>query len=341
MFGISHIESLVFIRFSLLTFEMKDIYIIFVRKKPNLIPMLRNHLIISFLVLLFAVLNGQAQEIVSGKSSPTKHTLTPEYQRGLPPILYADLYFEDDNNNSILEATEKARLTITIRNEGKGKAQGLTVSARDLNYDKALKIGSARTIPFLLPDQSIQVVFPFEAGMDLRSGEHKIEISVNEHFGYDMDQGYLYVNTIKFQAPELAFSGLELVDIGPGTAAIKEDRQLQAGELVKVKIIVQNVGQNVANNTRYLVRSRDENIYVEDGEGTLGNIDIGEVKEFWVTISPNKRVTRATNLPLYLTLTNQVHRGELTDFMLPLKLDQQPADPVVLRFHLSQNKIRI
>ncbi len=168
------LQSLVFIRFSYLIFEMKYICVIFVRKKPNLIPMFRHHFIMSCLVLLFAWLNGHAQEVVSGKSRPTKLTLTPEYERGLPPILYADLYFEDDNNNSILEATEKAHLTITIRNEGKGKAQGLIVSARDLNYDKALKIGSARTIPFLLPDQSIQVVFPFEAGRDLRSSEHEI-----------------------------------------------------------------------------------------------------------------------------------------------------------------------
>jgi len=202
-----------------------------------------------------------------------------------------------------------------------------------------LKVGPDRTIPFLLPDQTIQVTFPFEAGMDLRSGEHKIEINVNEHFGYDMNPGYLYVNTMKFQAPELAFSGLDVVDIGPGTAAIREDRQLQAGELVKVKIIVQNVGQNVAYNTRYIIRSRDENIYVEDGEGNLGNMDIGEVKEFWVTISPNKRVNSATNLLLYLTLTNQVHRGELTDFMLPLKLDQQPADPVVLNVQADIDKL--
>ena len=296
-------------------------------------------IVIPSLFILITAISVNGQEVFSGKSQPTTLTLTPQYERGLPPILYAELNFEDDNNNLILEANERAALTITIRNEGKGRAQGLTVSAIDKNYDQALKIGSGQTIPFLLQDQFINVTIPFEAGMDLKSGEHKIEINVKEYFGYDMDPAYLYVNTIKFQAPQLAFSGLEVVDIGEGTAAIREDQQVQAGELVKVKITVQNVGQNISRNTRYFVRSHNENLYVEGGDGILGDMGIGEVKEFWVTISPNKRVTGEINLPLYLSLSNQVKRGELIDYMLPLKLDQQPSEPMVLAIHADIDKL--
>lgn len=281
-----------------------------------------------------------SQKVLSAKSQPTKLELKPEYKRGLPPILFAVLSFEDDNNNGILEANEKAKITLDIRNQGKGPAQDLKISVKDNIIDQYLSIGTTGTVPFLLPNEQKRIVIPLSAGMDIKSAEHKLTIEIKEYFGYDMDPAYLYLNTIQFQEPKLVFSGLEVVDLGEGTAAIRQDGKLQVGEQVKVKITVQNLGQNVSPNTRYMVKSRDQNIFIPDGEGTLGDLGIGEDKELWVTISPNKRIITTGNLPLFLTLVNDYSRGQLVDQILPITLDQKPPEPVILSVEADLDKLK-
>jgi len=296
---------------------------------------------ISILIIIIGIIPPAfSQKVVSGKSEPQRIYIKPEYKRGLPPILYADLNFNDENNNGILEANEKAWITLNITNKGKGAAQELTVTVTDDKSDQNFVIGKVNTIPYLQPDQTTKITIPLEAGMEIDSAKHKLEINIKEHFGYDMDPAYLYLSTMKFREPSLAFSGLEVVDLGDGTVAIVQDGKLQSGEQVKVKVSVQNIGQNVSKNTKYSIICREQNIYMPDGSGELGDLGIGEVKEFWITVSPNKRVTTKGNLPLFLSLTNDVHRGELSDIQLPIILDQKPPEAVVLNVKADVDKLQ-
>ncbi len=68
--------------------------------------------------LILNVMKSEAQKVISGRSQSQKVTIKPEYARGLPPNLFVNLSFEDDNKNGILEANEKARLKLNISNEG-------------------------------------------------------------------------------------------------------------------------------------------------------------------------------------------------------------------------------
>ncbi len=295
-----------------------------------------------FILLLFLGLLSPtfSQKVISAKSQPTKLDIPQAYKRGLPPNLYAVLSFEDDNNNGILEGNEKARITLDIRNQGKGPAQDLRISVKDNVIDPYLTIGTVTTIPYLMPNEQRKIVIPLTAGMEIKAAEHKLTIEIKEFFGYDMDPAYLFMNTIQFREPKLAFSGLEVIEVGEGTSAIREDGKLQAGEMVKVKITVQNLGQNVSPNTRFIVKSRDQNIFLQDGEGQLGDLGIGEVKNIWISISPNKRVTTTGNLPIYMTLKNDFQRGQLTDQILPITLDQKPPDPVILSVRPDIDKLQ-
>lgn len=299
-----------------------------------------------FLVCLMLDLgsgNGYGQEIISSKSPVAKLSLTPTLERGkLPPNLFADISFEDANRNNILEANEKSILTISIRNEGNGPAQGVTVSALPVNRikDKALKIGSGQTIPFLMPGDTVNIEIPMEAAMEIQTREDSIQIFVKERWGFDIDPpGLVIINTFKFQEPKLVFAGLDVDDFSPGTQAIQKDGKLQLGEAVKVKITIQNIGQNIAFNTRYKVTSTDTLIYLDYAEGFLGDLDIGEVRDFWITVTPAKRVKVNGDLPLFISLYNQIHRGELYGEKLPLRLDQRPAEPVVVNVPPDINKL--
>lgn len=305
------------------------------------------------LLLTFVISGSHAQKTVSGKSKSTRLVLKPEYKRGLPPNLFVNLSFEDDNNNGILEPNESAVLSLRITNKGKGPAQGLLVKVKDSYFDTDFTIKDGKRIPYLYPGQTVEVEIKLHAGFDIKTAEHKLEIVVTEYYGYDMDAAYLVLNTMSYLEPELVFSGLEVIDIGAGTGAIVEDGQLQAGEQVKVKIAVQNIGQNVAKNTEYYVRTTDRNIYLTNNKGNLGDLAIGEVKEFWITLSPNKRVTTSSTLPIFLSMQNTYGRGNLESKMLPIKLNQKPPEPEIVevkadieslqkhvaRFEYTSNKI--
>jgi len=292
-------------------------------------------------IFIFTLITAvSAQKVISGKSNSTRVVLKPDFKRGLPPNLYVDMTYEDGNKNGILEPNEVSVLKLKITNKGKGSAQGLLVQVKDNVYDPGFHIRDGQKIPYLYPGHSAEVSIPISAEFNVKTKEHKLEILVTEHFGYDMDPAYLVLNTIKYQEPELVFSGLDVVDAGKGTAAISQDGQLQPGEQVKVKIVVQNIGQNVSENTLYKVTSKDNNIYLMDGQGNLGNMGIGEVKEFWITLSPNKRVTTTGNLPLYLSLSNKYNRGIISDFNLPIELNQKPPQTEIVEVKPDIDKLR-
>ncbi|MCF8346827.1 MAG: caspase family protein [Bacteroidales bacterium] len=220
-------------------------------------------------------------------------------------------------------------------------AQELKIEILDESVkDKELKIGSAPLIHYLTPEQSIDIQIPIEAGFNIRSAEHKIKINVLEHFSYDMDPAYLVMNTLKYQAPEIAFSGYEVVDYGEGTAAIQQDGQIQAGEQVKLKVYIQNVGQNRAENIRYKVYSGDRNLFIDGGSGSFDQMDIGEVKNFWVTVSPNKRIDESKNLPIYMDVTVDKNLGNLTAENLEIALNQQPPEAQTLAVKADMAKLQ-
>ena len=290
---------------------------------------------------LFVFLSGflYGQKVIEGRSTAKKIQIEPTYEKGFPPNLFVDLSFTDDNGNGIIEAEESAKLNLTITNKGKGKAQGLDVMIEDNIYDKSFTIDDKKKIYFIKPNESVDITIPIKAGFNVRTAEHKLKINVKEHFGYDMDPAILILNTLEYQKPKLVFSGLEIVDQGQNASAIIPDGKLQAGEMAQMKIVVQNIGQNISYNTKYSVYSTDNNIFIENGKGELGNLAIGEVKEFWVNISPNKRITLKDKLPVYLSLTNEKNVGELSE-SLPVALDQKPPQTKTLAVKADIDKLQ-
>jgi len=258
----------------------------------------------------------------SGESRVQESDTT--YKRGLPPNLFAELSFQDENGDGVLEAMESAVIRVKLKNQGKGKAQGLIVSVKDDSVsDSELSIGQ-KTISKIGPYDSVTVDLPVRAGTDVRTAQHRFRIEIGEYFGYDMDPAYLVLNTKAYERPRFVLSGLEIIDHGENTAAIIEDGLLQVGEQVKVKVSVQNVGGSTAKNSTFQVTSRDPNIYTEQNDGVLGDIGMGDVRDITFILSPNKRVKTTGDLPLFLSLKEEIGHGNLIDFQLPIQLDKKP-----------------
>lgn len=314
--------------------------------------------ILIFIAFMLGFTGLNAQKVVSGKSQPKTFTFTPsnetntDVKRGLPPDLYAGLEFIDKNENGVLEADENAILKLTLTNKGKGPAQNLEIKLKDNQDDQSFTYPLSRKVRVVYPGQSITIDIPLKASMAIKSLEHKLEINVLEHFGYDMDPAYLVLNTLEYQKPQLAFAGYEVLDAVEGTYAIKADQQIQPGEQVKLKVFIQNRGQNVAQNITYQIKSTSDNVYIEDGSGTLGELVIGEVRSFLVTVSPNKRVDASKELPIYIDMDLDKNLGGLDNFHMPIamnkippktevhtvKADIQKIEKQVARFEVSSEK---
>ncbi|HNQ67274.1 MAG TPA: caspase family protein [Bacteroidales bacterium] len=293
--------------------------------------------------LLFVItgyLGVLSAQVIKGRSESIPINIEPQYEFTKPPILYVDMKFADANGNGIVEADEKAVLTIVISNKGAGRAQGLKVKTISNNNDPNFKIDSEFSINEIRPGESDTVLVEMYAGMNVLTREHHIDITITEYFGYDMDPAALILNTLEYQRPEIVFSGLDIYDRGEGTVAIDYDGQLQAGEMVRVKIVIQNVGNNIAKNTVYQIESRDNNIYIDEGQGTIGDMKIGEIKEIWMTISPNKRVDYKGSLPIYITVKEDIGKGSLIGYQLPLALNQRPPATETLEVKADFEKIQ-
>ncbi|MHC1703976.1 MAG: caspase family protein [Tenuifilaceae bacterium] len=275
--------------------------------------------------------------------------------RSLPPNLFADLEFIDDNKNGILENRENAKLKITLSNQGGGDAMLLKVNVMSNITEKSMKIDNAiQSINVLRPNEKKEIIVPITTDIDLKTETHRLAINVSENYGYDMEPAYLVLNTYAYQPPQFTLSGHEIIDAGIGTMALKSDGQLQAGEQVKAKLVVQNTGQGIANNAVYTISTTDPNIFVSDVTGNLGNMLPGDVKEIYFTLSPNRRVNIKDNLPIFLTITEDVGRGSLKNKQLAIALDQTPPKPNIVeiksdveslkknvaRFEYTSNKFR-
>ncbi|HPQ35754.1 MAG TPA: caspase family protein [Tenuifilaceae bacterium] len=283
-------------------------------------------------------------------SSPQKHI----NMRGMPPVLYADLDFKDGNENGLLDAGEDAILNVTLSNEGSGDAMNLQIDVSSNFKDGSLKIENAsQDITVLKAGERKKISFPIATDLDLKSASHKLTITVKEQYGYDMDPAFLLLNTYAYQPPKFVVSGYEILDTGYGTQAIISDGKLQAGERVKIKLVLQNIGLSMATGSKYKITTSDENLYIEDIEGLLGDVKPGEVKELYFTLSPNKRVVSKENLPIFLSVTEEIGRGNLKNERLPIALDRTPPtanivevkpDPElvkkVARFEYTSNKFR-
>jgi hypothetical protein len=290
------------------------------------------NLVLLITAMCASVIPAVAQEQIKASSEPKDFKMQLTYKPGLPPNLFADLHFADDNGNGILEAEESAELKMTLTNKGSGRAQGLKIKLINiLNNDPALKVTGEREIQVLNPGKSVELIFQLKAGIDLKTAQQKFSINVSEYFGYDMDPAFLEFQTFEYQAPKLAFAGLNVIEEGEGTVALVKDGMIQPGEMVKVKITVQNIGQKAAKNVKYRVNTVDQNVLLTNAEGLLNDINIGEVKDFMITLSPNKRMDTKKGLPVFLSLSLEKDKGKLEYYQLPIALNQKPPETKILQ----------
>lgn len=288
-------------------------------------------------------------EDIKGKVSEQARVSIEEPEQGLfmPPDIYVDIDFVDENNNKILEALESGSILITLHNRG-GKAEGVSVELSPLKKMKGLRFDKTREEVDIPSEGKVVSDFPISAGIDILTDSLQFDIRVSEPLGYDVD-AKLILSTFEYPKAKLRMQGVSIVDSGKGlrSSSAGPDGKLQRGEVVLATVTLQNLGEGVAEGVQYIIESADPNVFLmtETGitksiSGSLDRLLIGEVKEFSFRISVNNNYKQSNKwLPVYLSVKESAGFGDIIHDNIPIPLDVAPARPTIVDIKGEREKL--
>ncbi len=256
----------------------------------------------------------------------------------MPPELYVDIDFVDDNGNKILEAGESGRIILKLRNQG-GDANGVEVIVTPRRVVDALTSNLRSSTMDIPADTQKQLDFSIKAGVSIPTDSVLFDIKVREPMGYDIDAS-LMLSTYEYQRAAISMQGVSIADSGRGARARNNnpDGKVQAGEVVWATVMLQNTGFGEARDVRYEITSDDPNVLLMTDTGLAskisGKVDdllVGQTAEVSFRFSPNNSfVQKGQYLPVRISVTEDMGFGNLASVQLPVSLDKVPEDPRIV-----------
>lgn len=172
---------------------------------------------------------GAANNLVLEKSDPK-----------FPPLLKVkenSISFIDADGNNRLDAGEEAIVKFAISNSGKGPAKGLKFKYSLTGTGQGIKVRLG-SLPVIEVGKEYVISVTLNAGMDLLSGEAKLNTQVTEPNGLDAPQVEVEFATLAFQPPSLVAAD--------GVFSSETGGNLRANYPASLLVVVQNTGVGVA-----------------------------------------------------------------------------------------------
>lgn len=302
-----------------------------------------------YVLLLFVLICCDSLSAQSVVTSPMKYVRQTAQTGGIimPPDLYVNIDFVDDNGNKILEALESGQIKVTLTNKG-GKADNVQLKVTPNKYYQGLHLGQSEFTTLVDSDQPTELIVPITADINVPTDSVRMTIDVTEPLGYDIS-AVMLLSTFEFQKAKLKMQGVSVVDAGVGLRALNNnpDGRLQLGEVVKCYVVVQNIGDGLAEDLEYTIRTEDPNIYLlsDSGfekqiSGTMKDLQVGESATIDFRLSPNNKYEHKGDwLPVYVSITEHYGKGNIVAENIPLPLDQAPAEPTLFTIEANYDKL--
>ena len=256
----------------------------------------------------------------------------------MPPELYVDIDFIDDNGNKILEAGENGHIILKLENYG-GDANGVEVLVAPHDNVTGLRCDTRSLKSDILSGSRTELDFPISADVTIPTDSVWFDIKVREQLGYDID-ATLLLSTYEFQKSALTLQGVTIFDSGRGARARNgnPDGKVQTGEVVWAKLLLQNTGFGEAKGVTYEIRSDDPNILLmtdtglaKEISGSINDLLVGQTAEVAFRFSPNNSyVQRDKYLPVKISVKEDSGFGDLIGAQIPVSLDKVPDEPKVV-----------
>ncbi|HWP83071.1 MAG TPA: caspase family protein [Bacteroidota bacterium] len=232
---------------------------------------------------------------------------------GLPPDLKAEISFSEPSGNLALDANETGKFIVKVTNNGQGSAFGFRVDITpsdfpQLDYSAVSYLGEIR------PGETKTKEIPIKASLDVASQKVQMTISFTESNGFEPDPFILSFETKEFSPPNLILADEGIEDPnGNG--------RIEPGEVVKVTVRIQNIGQGPAKDVRATVNLGDNVFGVgEKGPFDLGDLAPGAFKDISFQFYANPK---ATGTLARVDLTEAMNKYSKTAQPLKLALNQQ------------------
>ena len=215
----------------------------------------------------------------------------------VPPSLTATVSFSEPSGNDILDAGETGKLTVTVKNTGKGDAfdvtARLTAAKRmeGLDFPRDVAIG---TVP---AGKSVAREIALTATEECPTGTVSISVDLKEANGFDPDPMRLSFKTRAFEPPKLIVADMGIQDQnGNG--------RVEPSEIVELTVRIQNVGHGDAREVTAEVQL-GENVFVAADSPTrfgIGNLKAGQFKDIKFSFYTNRRIANGQKIPITVKL---------------------------------------
>ncbi len=221
----------------------------------------------------------------------------------LPPYLTATASFSSQE----LKSGQSGKITLTVRNTGKGPALGVNGVFTITEGSLGMFIGNpSYYIGDIQPGDVKTITTNVDADQDVISQKVSVKVEATEQNGFGADPIILNFSTRAQDPPLLSVNKYVLRDDGSGQSLGNGDGIIQKKETVELTVFISNSGQGAANNVKMTLTATDPNIFISQGSADLGAINPGESKKgiFVFAVNSNYNSTNV-NLPLSLDLTEK------------------------------------
>lgn len=218
-----------------------------------------------FIVLMSALVYAKSQS----------ETLTPVGSINIakevkPPILdlVSTISFEEPSGNNAIDADEKCKIVLTVKNNGLGDGVGLLGKISAAGASSGL-LFSDFAITTIKVGETKKIEFPITSNLNTEDGNVEFAVEITEPNGFGLDKQYLNVSTRKLVPPMLEIVDYSITGNKVGVLEKKTPFDLQ--------LLLQNTQYGVAENVKVTVTVPSGVFILSGNESSFFNsLDAGE-----------------------------------------------------------------
>lgn len=275
--------------------------------------------------------------------SPVTDKMKPDNRKpSYPPDLsIQNIEFREPSGNQALDADEAGKLYFDLYNQGRGKAEKITIRITAIPANSQLDCSSKVYIQQLLPDTHKRIEIPVKAKTGIKSQMQQLRIEINETNGFDADPALITFETVAYAKPDLKIQKFGIKDSNDenGDSYGNGNSIIEPGESVEVIAFVQNFGKGKAKDVSatVLLNTENKNITCPDAGKhiNLGDIESGDYKKIAFYFYTSRRYNEK-EIPLYIKLLEAKSKTPKT-IALHLKLNERTSNIVEVDVESKQS----
>ena len=212
-------------------------------------------------------------------------SLSPPKPIAPPALEIQNLSFSDENQNHVLDANENGEIKFKLTNTGKGDAYNIKVICKRTTDIQEINIETV-SFDLIKTGESKTVSIKLKGLAELPTTKLGLKVQAVEGNGFDSDPVEIQIQTQKFIAPKVIVSDYLFSN--------EQGGQIKLGVPINLKIVVQNIGQGIANEVGVKFNIPEKVFASDVEEYTIGTLDPGAIKELNFEFFANKQYTETT-----------------------------------------------